>query len=332
MHIPRALAELASEALRYRNKLSDLAMLDKPARWERETPLKEAAAYARKLIAEYHVTDREAQKGREGPTVYLEADTALLARRLAEFKRGGEGLENFAAALPHFVGQVPEQLMGQAVDTIALAVLPADSFDPCRDPAACSKPEPMPPPVPPAKPELLRRVASWAPSHDLILRLNPNSSEPNAGRLSHGQIVFATGRKQTEGVPQGHRNQWIQITWIEVRTSDRTRWALESIFEKPDDNSRSEHVFDNHRTNFRGLLPASRPGPRYCAHAARLQGHPLPLRASPHESAAPIAHISPTSCMLTGIGDISTPGQWLQIQHDHGPTGWVPAHFLRRAP
>jgi hypothetical protein len=222
--------------------------------------------------------------------------------------------------------------MGQAVDAIAMAVLPADSFDPCRDPAACPKPEPLPRPAPPS-PEHLRRVASWAPWHNLILRLNPNSRDPNAGRLTNGQMVLATGRTRTEGVPQGHRNQWIQITWIEIRMSDGTLcWALESIFEKPDDRLRSEHVFDNHRTNFRGFLPASRPGSRYCAHTARLQGRLLPLNARPRESAPSIASISPTSCLLTGTGDISTDGRWLEIQHDDGPTGWAPAYFLRHAP
>jgi hypothetical protein len=52
------------------------------------------------------------------------------------------------------------------------------------------------------------------PEHKLILRL-PDSREPNAGVLAHGQIVQATGGNATETVPRG-----VPITWIEITHAD----------------------------------------------------------------------------------------------------------------
>ncbi len=229
--LPLAMAELSREALRYQNKISDLARLELAARWEREEPVKKARDRAYRLVLEYQRLDQEAQKEREGPTVYKDDDVALLTKRLGEFIKGGEGVAAFAAAVPAFAGQVPEKLLFDSIDAMAVAALPADAFDPCRNPLACPKEAADKPstPAPAAPKEKLRFVSPWARHHELIVRIEPNSREPNAGILSAGQPVPVTGRKSEEFVPNG-----LPIRWLEIDYHGSKRWALEKIFRKED--------------------------------------------------------------------------------------------------
>jgi hypothetical protein len=225
------MTELSREALRYQNKISDLARLELAARWEREEPVKKARDRAYRLVLEYQRLDQQAQKEREGPTVYKDDDIAQLTKRLSEFTRAGEGIANFAAAVPAFAGQVPEKLLLEAIDAITLAALPADAFDPCRYPPACPKEAADKPstPAPAAPNEKLQflTVAWWTRHHELIVRIEPDSTKPNAGVLSAGQPVQPTGRKHEEFVPNG-----LPIRWVEIKYHGATRWALEKIFVK----------------------------------------------------------------------------------------------------
>ena len=133
--------------------------------------------------------------------------------------------------MPAFAGQVPEKLLLDAIDAIAVAVLPADAFDPCRNPLACPKETPERPstaaPAAPKEKLSFLYVSRFARHHELIVRLEPDSRKPNAGLLSPGQPVQPTGRKSEEFVPNG-----VPIRWVEIRYHGATRWALEKIFEK----------------------------------------------------------------------------------------------------
>jgi hypothetical protein len=216
--LPRAIDEYAKEALRYRNKLSDLARLSPSEQSERETPVKDARTYAYKLVLDYQSLDRDAQKGREGPTDYLDDEVALFMQRLTEFSNTRKDIADFAALLPRFVGCVPEGLILQGIDAIALAVLPADAFLACPD-------------CPPAAqtPRMFRRVKTSAHLSDRVLRLWPHPRERIAGQLAPGAIVEVTGRSavaydEQPGVP---------ITSLEILsgTNQKPMWALEKIFE-----------------------------------------------------------------------------------------------------
>jgi hypothetical protein len=145
--LPAALQELAEAATRYRNKLPDLKHLEKADQWEREAPVKQAHATARRYSEEWYRIDFEAQKEREGPTLHDKTDIADLTKRIAAFRKGRQDIEGFASELPLFYGRVPQSLMLSAVDAIAQLVLPKDAFDPCRDPQAATCPKPPAPPT-----------------------------------------------------------------------------------------------------------------------------------------------------------------------------------------
>jgi heme oxygenase len=150
-HIPAALEELVETASAFRRKLPGLQHLTKEEQWEREAPGKEALARARALTADYYAADREAQKGRDEPTLHSAVEADALARRIEAFKRGGEAFAALAKPLPPLYGKVPEDLLLKAIEAIARAALPADAFDPCaHDAAACPKPPPPSPPPPPS--------------------------------------------------------------------------------------------------------------------------------------------------------------------------------------
>jgi hypothetical protein len=128
---------------------------------------------------------------------------------------------------------VPEKLLVEAIDAITLAVLPADAFDECRNPAACPKETPpqvlAPPPAPKEKIVSLR-VVRWARERDMVLRYTSQPRSPAAGTLKRGDLVKATGYTSQQFFQNGP-----PIKVIEVMLPDgTTRWALESIFEKPD--------------------------------------------------------------------------------------------------
>lgn len=231
--LPLAMAELSREALRYQNKVSDLARLELAARWEREEPVKKARDRAYRLVLEYQSLDRAAQKEREGPTNYNDEDVALLTKRLSEFTRAGERIAEFAAAVPAFAGQVPEKLLLEAIDAIAVAALPADAFDPCRNPLACPKDSPdqaLAARPAPKKNLASLRVVSWANARDLYLKYEPHTSKPIARRLIPGEVFTPTGQRSEQFIANG-----LPLKWIEVQgKATETYWALEKVLEKAD--------------------------------------------------------------------------------------------------
>jgi SH3-like domain-containing protein len=330
--IPVAIGELASEATRYRNKRSDLKHLDKRAQWDRETPVKNALARARELIGEYYATDREAQKGRDGPTTYVDADSQALAKRLQEFKKDAEAFGSFAADLPAFVGKVPEKLALSALDSIAQMVLPADAYDPCRDPAAC--PKAVVPDEPAAALSTADRVlrlcvSATANPGDLAVYDQPDTTARIIARLRPGQCdVAATGHKDAYNTP------WGRSAWQRISLDGKTGWVREGVLSSKA-VAGTPSMIGSDTAN--GLERAASSGSRYCVSTERVNGSPLALRTRPDPAAPRIAHIAPTSCLLTATGreahyaDRTGRTLWLEIRHDHGPSGWVNANFLRRA-
>ena len=242
VELPLAMAELSREALRYQNKISDLARLELAARWEREEPVKKARDHAYRLVLEYQAIDQNAQKERDGPTLYQDEAIALIGDRLAKFTKGGEGIANFAAAVPTFAGQVPEKLLLEAIDAIAVVALPADAFDPCRNPLACPKPSPAvegktpdklaaakPSPAtnapgsPEAFPNTPKRYclnASRLGGQPLPLRTEPYPSAPMVARIAASScMITATGHRVELGP-----SSWLQVThdygytgWVQAR-------------------------------------------------------------------------------------------------------------------
>ena len=149
--LPLAIHELAVAAARFRLKRSDLARLKAVDQWAREHPVKEALARTKELTAEWHQIDLEAQQSREGPSPYATDMIERHTQNLKAFRRSEIEIDAFAASLPPLYGKVPEDLIVAALDALAAGVLPADAFDPCRTPGACSA---VPPaaslPAPPA--------------------------------------------------------------------------------------------------------------------------------------------------------------------------------------
>jgi len=222
--IPAALGELASSAVKFRNKLSDLKHLKKPDQWERETPVKEALARNRDLTSEWYGLDREAQKGRDGPTLHSSSDIEALTKRIDLFKRGGEEIAEFAGALPVFYPKVPETLMLSALDAIARVALPKDAFDPCRDPSACPKPAPSPvaaafpppPPIPtnvkpPSGPTYCVDHHALAPHRTVALHEEPTPDSYVLSRVLAGSCdLTRTGRRGF------HETAFARELWLEV--------------------------------------------------------------------------------------------------------------------
>jgi len=300
--IPAALRELGQAAARYINKLSDLKRLKPSDRWERETPVKEAHALAQSLAQEWYKIDLEAQKDRQGPTLYTSADVDGLTKRLAAFKRGEEEIEAFASALAPLHGKVPENLMLSAIDAIPRAVLPKDAFDPCRDPTACQKPPAEAPAQPEAPPSC---VSIFAPARDLAVFAHPDLAAPVLTHLSPGQCgLVLTRRTQTYSNVSG----WTALAQITV--DGKTGWVRDRII---------------------GEQPPHLPAPRrYCVNGARLEDAHLPLLMDPYPRAPVIARIASTSCRLTATGREAGRGLWLEVTHDYGYTGWVQAYYLGR--
>lgn len=216
--IPAALDELAKVATQYRHKRSDLKYLSKAEQWEREIPIKDALARARDLTTDFFATDREAQKGREGPTTVLPSQINALTKRLEAFKRGDEEITSFAAALPALYGKVPERLMLSAIDAMARTVLPADAFDPCRDPKASTCPKPTPveidpvatssPPIPTLPKKQSRPIYCVdrfrLREYDrLPLRADPSPYARAITYIAPGRCVTATGRIVPHRQPAG---------------------------------------------------------------------------------------------------------------------------------
>ena len=216
--LPAALAELASNALRYRTKLSDLKRLSPQDRWDREAPVKEAHARARALSVEWHRLELEAEKGREGPTLHNEPDMQMLAKRMAAFKRGGEEIEPFAAALAPLHGKVPEAMLLAAIDAVPRGVLPGDAFDPCRDPAACPKDAV----AEPAEPETSTYCITPSLGRPVTLLKRPELAAFMLMRLAPGQCgLLPTGRKAASNGTYGYAR------FIEVEVDGRTGWIGE---------------------------------------------------------------------------------------------------------
>ena len=237
--IPAALEELALAAAAFKRKLPDLKRLTKEERQDREAPVKEALARARALTADYYAADREAQKGREGPTLHSPADIYVLTERTQAFKKGEEEIGAFAKALAPLHGKVPESLLLAAFDAITRWALPAEAFDPCRDPAACPKPPPPSPPQPPptadpAPPPTNRFLPGapqpprirpapvgptfcadrkrLAPRRWLPLREEPSPDAPIVARIPAGACGLApTGRRGFFEHPFG-RTRWLEVT------------------------------------------------------------------------------------------------------------------------
>jgi len=239
--IPAALDELASCAIRFRNKLSDLKHLKKPDQWEREAPVKEALARARDLTSEWYGLDREAQKGRDGPTLHASPDTDALTKRTEAFKRGGEDIAEFAAGLPLLYPRVPEALMLSAIDAIARVALPKHAFDPCRDAAACPKPAPLPvadafPPPgplptnlkPPSGPIYCVDRQTLAPHRTLALHEEPTPDSFVISRVRAGSCgLTGTG---TRGF---HETAFAREPWLEVLDRDGNRGWVIARFLRP---------------------------------------------------------------------------------------------------
>ena len=303
--IPAALGELANAAQRYRNKLSDLKQLKKTDQWARETPVKDALARARGLTEEWYRIDFEAQKHREGPTLHSPPDIEGLTKRLAAFKRAGEEIESFAAALAPLHGKVPEVLMLSAIDAIPRAVLPKDAFDPCRDPAACPKPAVVQP-LEPLKPTYCIAHSS---DRRVALLARPELAAFVTKGLAPGQCgIMPTGRKAASNGTYGYAR------FIEVEVEGRTGWIGEGSITIP--SGAVEHL----------AAPSTLRDQRYCVDGSR---EPLPLRDRPSTRAPAIVHVLPTSCKLTGTGREAADGRWIEVTHEWGYTGWLQAHNLR---
>jgi hypothetical protein len=237
IHLPAALDELAEAAAAYRRKISDLARLKKEEQWEREGPVKEALARARALTADYYAADREAQKGRDGPTLHPAEDADALAKRIDAFKRGGEEFGAFAKLLPPLYGKIPEKLLLEAIEVMARAALPADAFDSCaRDPSTC----PKPPPPPPAPPVAVSPVAPPAPPvaavksgacvrasaspHHLTVHTDPDTTAAVITRLAPRQCgILRTGFTDAYHGPAG----W--SAWEEINVNGHTGWIREGV-------------------------------------------------------------------------------------------------------
>jgi hypothetical protein len=297
--IPAALAELAQAAARYKAKISDLKNLKAADRWDRETPVKHAHARARDLTQEWYRIDLEAQKEREGPTLHSAAEIDALTKRIAAFKGGGEEVDAFAGALAPLHGKVPESLLLSAIDAIPRRVLPKDAFDPCRDPAAAGCPKPAP-----AEASVKHQtfcVSRSASQAELIVFAEPNSSAPVIARLTRGQCgVPLTGHQHVAATPRG----WMR--WHYVIIDGRKGWVTDGALRSPSPTT-----------------PA--PRQRYCADAFAIVGPVLTMQERPDYHAPIIAHISPTSCRLTATGREAGNGDWLEVTHPDGPTGWVRA-------
>jgi len=233
--IPAALADFAGAAVRFRNKLSDLKHLKTAEQWEREAPVKEALKRARDLTGEWYALDREAQKGRDGPTLHAPADIDALTQRIAAFKRGGEDIVEFAGALPALYPRVPKALMVSAIDVIARVALPQNAFDPCRDPAACPKPAPkpfaaeVPPPGPmptnlklPSGPVYCVDRQTLAPHRSVALHEEPAPDSFVISRIPAGTCgLTGTG---TRGF---HEAGFAREPWLEVIDRDGNRgWVM----------------------------------------------------------------------------------------------------------
>jgi hypothetical protein len=319
--IPGALDELAAAAAAFRRKLPDLARLTKEQGWEREAPVKDALARARALTGDYYAADREAQKGREGPTLHSASDSEALEKRIAAFKQGGEDFAEFVKALPPLYGKVPHDLLLTAMDAIARAALPADAFDPCaRDPAACPKPPPPPaplptvprtpvppapvPPLPPAPPPTY--CITQAPSHGVDLLAQPEMSAGILLRLPLGTcgITLAGGRIRPYST---YRSTML----VKVEVRGKTGWLPEKSITAP-----SAPAPKRDRPEWQAGV---HPGERSCVDGGRL----LPLLQRPRPRARVIAQVLPTSCHLTATGRQSRDGDWIEVTHDYGLTGWV---------
>lgn len=326
IHIPAALDEFAEAASAYRRKVPDLARLKKEEQWEREAPVKEALVRARALTADYYTADREAQKGREGPTLHAAEDADALAKRIDGFKKGGDDFGAFAKQLPPYYGKVSEDLLLKAIEAIARAALPADAFDPCaRDASACPKPAPPPTPPPPKTlppteppPPAPMVVASSgycvtsAPTHGIGLLAHPQMSAPLLLRLSPGQCgITPTGRRARP------YSTYRTATLLEVEVNGKTGWVREGTIGPGSSN---------------GFGPAGNltvPDQRYCVNGWRFGGQSLPLLTRPNPRAPTIVEILPTSCRLTATGRESRNGAWLEVMHDYGYAGWVRRGDLR---
>ena len=322
--IPDALDELAAAAAAFRRKLPDLARLTKEQGWEREAPVKQALARARALTGDYHAADREAQKGRDGPTLHSASDIEALEKRIAAFKQEGEDFAEFVKALPPLYGKVPQDLLLTAMESVARAALPADAFDPCaRDPAACPKPPPPPAPRPPVPPPPVPRppvsplpppsptyCVTRAPPHGVDLLAQPEMSAGIVVRLRLGTcgITLAGGRIRPYST---YRSTML----VKVHVQGKTGWLPEDSIAAP-----SAPVPKRDRDDGQADV---RPGRRYCVDGLRLGGQRLPLLRRPRPRARVIAEIRPTSCRLTATGRQSRDGDWIEVTHDAGYTGWV---------
>jgi hypothetical protein len=335
-HIPGAIAELAAEAARFRRKLPDLAHLTEPERWQRETPVKEALVRVKALIAEYHAVDREAQKDRDGPTEYLADDTKALNDNLAALKGAGEGDDaKFATTLPSFIGKVPEKLMLSAAEALALAVLPPNAFDSCRDPKACPT-LPAPPPAPvsaPAPPAAARNatalcVGPGARPQDLKVRREPDR---------FAELFFQLRPRQCGIEPTGHKDAydtpWGRSAWQQILVDGDTGWVKDGIL-VPEAGSAMIPQLAKPSTPFPPRVPPA--GPRYCADSARLRGQRLPLRLAPDPNAPQLRALAPGTCNFTGTGRVQHSQEpfgrtlWLEVIDEDGTSGWVSAHYVRR--
>lgn len=332
-HLPVAIAELATEATRYRNKLSDLPRLTEPERWEREVPVKEALAHAKQLLVDDERIDREAQKERPTATEYSDDEVQSFMTRLAEFKRGGEELAKFAGALPVFIGHVPEPLIVSAVEAVAHSVLPPNAFDPCRDPKACPKPEAPPKTIALSEQEpeikIYMTVVSWSNWYDRIVRSKPGANGLNVARLDPGDQVRWTGRKEFEFIPGKPRAEWYEVSGENFKG-----WILAAVLQKERGSSLNRALLQT--TAFPGV-PTTPRGPRYCADAFRLRGEPLPVHVAPDPHSRTLVRLPPRSCTITSTGaeffypDPSGSALWLEVLDDAGTIGWVSAFYLSRS-
>lgn len=332
--IPHAVVELATEAARYRRKRPDLERLSEPERWERETPVKEALARASELVVEYYATDRLAQKGRDGPTLYHSDDANALTANLGALQRAGEDdLKDAAAVLPTFVGRVPEKLMLSALDAIARTALPADAFDPCRNPKACPKPPAPPPaaaapppPAPVARAALALCVKAGARGPDLEVRRQPDPFAEVFARLRPRQCgIEPTGHKDAYNTP------WGPTAWRQIIVDGDTGWVKDGVL-TPAGGSAMIPQMAKPSMPIRAGVP---PGPRYCADAARLRGHSLPLRLAPDPNSPALRWLPPGACSIVGTGRTQHYQEafrrtlWLEIIDHDGTPAWVSAPYVR---